>query len=179
MGVRAYDPVLGRFLAVDPIDGASLNAYDYSFQDPINIYDLDGRDPWARDAYDARKKKKSKSTVYRLKLDVSYPLGNSKAEAKNAFKGGGQAGDAMKSAANKFFNKASSTSTEYSATLIGKNRVLLNYYTPGKSGQGYGKVYGAIVDLEAGTMRYITANRNPAGQLSNVKHWLSSWKPPG
>jgi hypothetical protein len=42
MGARPYDPTLGRFLAVDPIDGGSLNNYDYAGQDPINGYDLDG-----------------------------------------------------------------------------------------------------------------------------------------
>lgn len=43
MGVRPYDPSIGRFLSIDPVDGGSLNAYDYAGQDPINGYDLDGR----------------------------------------------------------------------------------------------------------------------------------------
>lgn len=45
MGVRLYTPVLGRFLQTDPIVGGSANAYDYSYQDPVNVYDLDGRCP--------------------------------------------------------------------------------------------------------------------------------------
>ncbi|HEU6446656.1 MAG TPA: PA14 domain-containing protein [Gaiellaceae bacterium] len=45
MGIRPYDPALGRFLALDPVDGASFNHYDYALQDPINLYDLDGRRP--------------------------------------------------------------------------------------------------------------------------------------
>jgi RHS repeat-associated protein len=45
MGVRPYDPALGRFLAVDPVEGGSANNYDYCLQDPLNCYDLDGR--WA------------------------------------------------------------------------------------------------------------------------------------
>jgi RHS repeat-associated protein len=46
MGVRLYDPVLGRFLQVDPVPGGSANAYDYANQDPINNFDLDGRRCW-------------------------------------------------------------------------------------------------------------------------------------
>jgi RHS repeat-associated protein len=42
MGARPYSPILGRFVAVDPVDGGSLNNYDYAGQDPINNYDLSG-----------------------------------------------------------------------------------------------------------------------------------------
>jgi RHS repeat-associated protein len=42
MGARPYDPNTGRFLAVDPIPGGSLNNYDYAAQDPLNNYDLNG-----------------------------------------------------------------------------------------------------------------------------------------
>lgn len=43
MGARVYNPVSGRFLQVDPIEGGSANAYDYCGQDPANCVDLDGR----------------------------------------------------------------------------------------------------------------------------------------
>jgi RHS repeat-associated protein len=36
MGVRLYVPTLGRFLQVDPVEGGSLNSYEYAGQDPIN-----------------------------------------------------------------------------------------------------------------------------------------------
>ena len=43
MGVRLYDPSLGRFTAVDPVEGGSANDYDYCAADPVNCLDLDGR----------------------------------------------------------------------------------------------------------------------------------------
>jgi RHS repeat-associated protein len=43
MGVRLYNPTTGRFLQVDPVPGGSATRYDYTDQDPINRYDVDGR----------------------------------------------------------------------------------------------------------------------------------------
>jgi RHS repeat-associated protein len=42
MGVRLYDPTLGRFLSVDPVEGGSANDYDYAAGDPVNRTDLCG-----------------------------------------------------------------------------------------------------------------------------------------
>jgi RHS repeat-associated protein len=42
MGKRPYSADLGRFLAVDPIEGGSLNLYEYASQDPVNKVDLQG-----------------------------------------------------------------------------------------------------------------------------------------
>ena len=47
MGARPYDPVLGRFFEVDPVEGGSCNDYDYTCAEPINMLDLDGRKPCA------------------------------------------------------------------------------------------------------------------------------------
>ncbi len=42
MGARSYDPVLGRFLEVDPVEGGCLNDYEYAKGDPVNYVDLTG-----------------------------------------------------------------------------------------------------------------------------------------
>ena len=43
MGARPYSASLGRFLAVDPLEGGCANAYVYVFGDPINHSDLNGQ----------------------------------------------------------------------------------------------------------------------------------------
>ncbi|WSN30219.1 sugar-binding protein [Streptomyces uncialis] len=45
MGVRLYDPKLGRFLQADPVPGGSANAYDYANADPCNSSDTTGLAP--------------------------------------------------------------------------------------------------------------------------------------
>ncbi|MGH9223933.1 MAG: RHS repeat-associated core domain-containing protein [Acidimicrobiales bacterium] len=42
MGARPYLPSIGRFLAQDPVEGGSANAYDYVSGDPVNGLDLTG-----------------------------------------------------------------------------------------------------------------------------------------
>jgi RHS repeat-associated protein len=44
MGARPYAPSLGRFLAVDPIEGGCANHYAYVYGDPVNQADLNGKD---------------------------------------------------------------------------------------------------------------------------------------
>jgi RHS repeat-associated protein len=43
MGARPYSPSLGRFLAVDPIEGGSANDYEYGSGDPCANLDISGR----------------------------------------------------------------------------------------------------------------------------------------
>jgi RHS repeat-associated protein len=42
MGVRLYDPALGRFTSVDSVEGGSCNDYEYVCGDPTNGFDLLG-----------------------------------------------------------------------------------------------------------------------------------------
>ncbi|MFM8237517.1 MAG: RHS repeat domain-containing protein [Actinomycetota bacterium] len=42
IGARLYAPVAGRFLQPDPINGGSLNTYEYAIGDPINYSDPTG-----------------------------------------------------------------------------------------------------------------------------------------
>ncbi|MFJ5712848.1 DNRLRE domain-containing protein [Streptomyces sp. NPDC093105] len=46
MGVRLYNPTTGRFLSTDPVYGGSANSYEYTYADPVNKEDLDGRFWW-------------------------------------------------------------------------------------------------------------------------------------
>jgi RHS repeat-associated protein len=47
MGIRLYNPTTGRFLSTDPVYGGNANAYEYVTADPLNQYDLDGRNRWS------------------------------------------------------------------------------------------------------------------------------------
>ena len=42
MGVRIYNPQLGRFEQTDPVVGGNANAYDYVYQNPLTNFDLNG-----------------------------------------------------------------------------------------------------------------------------------------
>jgi RHS repeat-associated protein len=42
IGAREYSPAAGRFLQPDPVNGGSLNAYEYANGDPINMIDPGG-----------------------------------------------------------------------------------------------------------------------------------------
>lgn len=49
MGARSYSPALGRFMSEDPVFGhvgvgTSFNRYAYVWDNPLNYYDLNGRD---------------------------------------------------------------------------------------------------------------------------------------
>lgn len=46
MGVRLYQPKIGRILQVDPVAGGNDNQYEYATRDPIRNLDMDGRRCW-------------------------------------------------------------------------------------------------------------------------------------
>lgn len=47
MGARPYNPTLGRFLGVDPVEGGTANNYAY-VDDPVNMFDLNGQWGWPK-----------------------------------------------------------------------------------------------------------------------------------
>jgi RHS repeat-associated protein len=58
MGARSYDPQLGAFLSEDVVyghigTGTSFDRYAYAWDNPVNLYDLDGRFPSPSDIGDA------------------------------------------------------------------------------------------------------------------------------
>lgn len=87
MGVRSYVPAIGRFTSVDPVDGGSANAYDYAFQDPVNVYDLDGRCPWCVLAV---------AVGVRVAVVGAKALKNAKRVSRAVRRGGGKAKRAAK-----------------------------------------------------------------------------------
>lgn len=84
MGVRLYDPALGRFLQVDPVEGGSANDYDYAYGDCVNNYDLDGRaavDRWFSRYQACQKTYKWLNDIYSsITIDLLDPFGRDKAE---------------------------------------------------------------------------------------------------
>lgn len=90
MGVRLYDPRLGRFLQVDPVEGGSANDYDYVRGDCVNLYDLDGRDasvaPY-KNLFDHRCTKKAHSRAKSLSYG-NYIRGGYEIVAKRRYKKG-------------------------------------------------------------------------------------------
>lgn len=77
MGVRLYDPALGRFLSVDPVEGGSANDYDYANQDCVNGYDLDGRaavDRWLSRWNSCMKEYDGLVTYYTTVMKVTNPI---------------------------------------------------------------------------------------------------------
>jgi RHS repeat-associated protein len=55
MGVRLYNPALGRFLSSDPVYGGNANSYEYATADPINKYDVSGEASCWRTSLSSRK----------------------------------------------------------------------------------------------------------------------------
>jgi hypothetical protein len=67
VGVRLYDPKLGRLLQADPVPGGSANAYDYANADPCTSSDTTSLIPKCG--------KKHKTIGYNLQIVTSRQRG--------------------------------------------------------------------------------------------------------
>ncbi len=82
MGVRLYDPTLGRFLQTDPIPGGSANNYDYANQDPVNGFDLGGDISFCSDDYCGAAQASHQSDNPESPLNISYDFINANQHAR-------------------------------------------------------------------------------------------------
>ena len=90
MGVRLYDPNLGRFLEVDPVEGGNANDYVYP-ADPVNMYDLDGMRCWTGVSHWVDKKNGKKyHTSGKGRKEVCRGAAATVARAAETVKGGGE-----------------------------------------------------------------------------------------
>jgi RHS repeat-associated protein len=76
MGVRVYNPALGRFAQVDPIYGGSANRYDYVNQDASNDFDLTGRGPCRLSYKDVPSSSKCYRNLWMRHLRISCRRGD-------------------------------------------------------------------------------------------------------
>ena len=77
---RYYDPVIGRFLSVDPVladgnTGASFNRYWYANNNPYRFTDPDGRDPPAFVDHMARKGDFFRTAGEAMGAEAAYVVG--------------------------------------------------------------------------------------------------------
>ncbi len=90
MGVCLYDPNLGRFLDVDPIEGGNANDYIYP-ADPVNMYDLDGMRCWTGVSHWVDKKNGKKyHTSGKGRKEVCRGAAATVTRAAETVKGGGE-----------------------------------------------------------------------------------------
>jgi RHS repeat-associated protein len=167
MGARPYDPALGRFYAVDPVEGGALNAYDYAGQDPVNGYDLDGNICWSPSC--VAKTALGSSIVRGVAIGAVVGVtcigsaGIGCAVAVGALAGGGLA----------LLNQAAN----------GRNQSLLSYAKAGSSGAALGIVEGLAVNRarQAANITGRWAVHGPhhtfplVGRASHVQ--LNVWRP--
>jgi len=104
-GARYYDPIVGRFMAVDPVgfqesNPASFNRYAYANNNPYKHVDPDGEFPVfllafaAYDFYDAYQATGSiTQAAGAAALGVINPFGKVAKAAKNTVQAGGKLGD--------------------------------------------------------------------------------------
>lgn len=139
-GARDYDPEIGRWTSKDPIlfDGGTSNLYGYSFSDPVNFVDSNGKHP-----------------VLALgAIIVGGGLVGGIASASTAYALGGSIDEVMQSGVGGFFGGAAATTAGLAAavgvvpTMAGVGigvavDFAINFATaPGVLPEGTGKDFG-------------------------------------
>jgi RHS repeat-associated protein len=182
MGARPYDPRLGRFIAVDPIDGGSLNNYDYAGQDPVNGYDLDGTcwnifcHPVKAFKAGASKVKNAAVRAYNFLNNLGEPATlkpgqSARFESRDAVRRafGAPSESPIAAATNRFFRGAPAKSARDFTISNVKGNLVLDYRVPSRT-EGFSKIYGAVVGRD-GSLRRFSFIQHPDGSYSKFQ-WL-------
>ncbi|WP_329255026.1 DNRLRE domain-containing protein [Streptomyces canus] len=126
MGVRLYDPKLGRFLQADPVPGGSANAYDYANADPCNSSDTTGLIPKCG--------KKHKTNGYNLQIITSRRGGGVTKDGHRYI--GYYVETQIKGFANRYLSRnavyAETWGTRPGKRRMGKLQGKASWYTPWK-----------------------------------------------
>jgi hypothetical protein len=126
MGVRLFDPKLGRFLQADPVPGGSANAYDYANADPCNSSDTTGLIPKCG--------KKHKTNGYNLQIITSRRGGGVTKDGHRYI--GYYVETQIKGFANRYLSRnavyAETWGTRPGKRRMGKLQGKASWYTPWK-----------------------------------------------
>jgi hypothetical protein len=86
MQQRYYDPMIGRFLSVDPVAaslGSNFNRYSYASNNPYKFVDPDGRQAAVRMTSDAAERERKKLQEQVMALGANEPRSDGESSAQD------------------------------------------------------------------------------------------------